>query len=334
MPDKDEPVVVSSFKRDDGPAPVYVAEGKEAEFEPVILKYDVEKKEEKKGFYVDIKDIQLTSVALMNMAEEIKNYLKNEGISLKEDDLKVFVSSLTSRLILIDDSEFKDYVFKISEYFSKNVFYAKSVNDSSILKCCYSACRNPLVCHFLLWDLKPNMPLPEYLVRYILLPSSGVEMIMNEYINDTYIGKAKLTDNIFIIVRGNKEYLDSRLDGQYALWNPRMKRVEKENAPYKVISMNSFKNMHKVMDPISDELWSKMNTIEEVLASMSFKLENKDCNHLDDFLVTLVNQGLDDNRALEYLLEYRLFPMVSKRIDLEEFKRRLNEVAIYQRGRA
>ena len=54
MPDKDEPVVVSSFKRDDGPAPVYVAEGKEAEFEPVILKYDVEKKEEKKGFYVDI----------------------------------------------------------------------------------------------------------------------------------------------------------------------------------------------------------------------------------------------------------------------------------------
>ena len=290
MQEKDEPVVVSSYKRDEGPAPVFVAEGKEAEFEPVILKYDVNQKEEKKGFSVKMPNLTLTSVALRNMADEVSKYLKNFGMDIKEDELMVFISSLTSRLIVIDDADSLEYTTKISEYFCDNVFVAKGAYDAALLKCCYSACRNPLVAHFLLWPIKENVPMPEFLIRYIELPSSGIEMVMNEYINDAYIGKAKLTDNIFVIAYGNKDYLDKRLNRQYTIWNPRLKRVEKENTGYKTISMNSFKNMHKVMDPINDSLWTKMSGIEEILESMSVTLENKDCNHLDDFLVTLVNE--------------------------------------------
>ena len=333
MQEKDEPVVVSSYKRDEGPAPVFVAEGKEAEFEPVILKYDVNKKEEKKGFSVKMPNLTLTSVALRNMADEVSKYLKNFGMDIKEDELKVFISSLTSRLIVIDNADSLEYTTKISEYFCDNVFVAKGAYDAALLKCCYSACRNPLVAHFLLWPIKENVPMPEFLIRYIELPSSGIEMVMNEYINDAYIGKAKLTDNIFVIAYGNKDYLDKRLNRQYTIWNPRLKRVEKENTGYKTISMNSFKNMHKVMDPINDSLWTKMSGIEEILESMSVTLENKDCNHLDDFLVTLVNQGMDNDKALKYLCDYRLFPMVSKDLDLEEFKRRLTEAGIYAKGR-
>ena len=43
--------------------------------------------------------VTLTSVALKNMAEEIGKALKNEGMELRGKDLKLFVSSLTSRLI-------------------------------------------------------------------------------------------------------------------------------------------------------------------------------------------------------------------------------------------
>ncbi len=333
MPEKDEPVVVSSYKRDEGPAPVFVAEGKEAEDEPVILKFDVAKKEEKKGFHVKMPNLTLTSVALRNMAEEISKYLKNFGMEIKEDELKVFISSLTSRLIVIDDVDSLEYTSKISEYFCDNTFVCKGAYDAALLKCCYSACRNPLVAHFLLWPIKDKVPMPEFLIRYIQLPSSGIEMVMNEYINDAYVGKAKLPDNIFVIAYGNSNYLDKRLNRQYTIWNPRLKRVEKENTGYKTISMNSFKNMHKVMDPINDQLWTKMSGIEEVLDSMSVTLENKDCNHLDDFLVTLVNQGIDNDKALKYLCDYRLFPMVSKYLDLEEFKRRLTEAGIYAKGR-
>ena len=333
MPNKDEPVVVSSFKKDDGPEPVFVAEGKEADIEPVILKYDIAKKEEKKGFYVDMPKMSLTSVALKNMAEEISKYLKNFGISIKEDELKIFVSSLTSRLIVIDDSDSLEYISKISEYFCDSAFIAKGAYDAALLKCCYSACRNPLVAHFLIWPIKKNVPMPEFLIRYINLPASSVEMVMNEYINDSYVGKVKLPDNIFVIAYGNKENLDDRLNRQYTLWNPRMKRIEKENVGYKTISMNSFKNMHKVMEPINDSLWTKMNGIEEILDSMSVTLENKDCNHLDDFLVTLVNQGIDNENALKYLCNHRLFPMVNKFLDIEEFKRRLTEAGIYAKGR-
>lgn len=331
MVKKDEPVVISSYKKDNGPSPVFVAEGKEAEFEPVILKYDVTKKEEKKGFYVTLPNLKLTSVALRNMADEIGNYLKCEGIALKGNDLKIFISGLTSRLILIDDDSFKDYAFKISNYFSNNSYLVKGANDANLLKCCYSACRNPLVCHFILWELKENVPMPEFLIRYILFPSSGVEMIMNEYINDAYINKARLKDNIFVMVCGDYKYLDERLKKKYALWNPKMKRIEKENVRYNIISMNSFKNMHKVMNPINDSLWVKISHIEEILESLSFKMENKDCNCLDDFLVTLINQGIDDDTALKYLLEYRLFPMVRDYIDINEFKRRLEESALYER---
>ena len=333
MQSKDEPVVVSSIKKDDGPEPVFVAEGKEADIEPVILKYDIKKNEEKKGFYVQMPKVTLTSVALKNMAEEIGKALKNEGMELKVKDLKLFVSSLTSRLIYIPKNDAKEYMECISKYFCGNVFYAKSQNDSAILKCAYSAITNPLVIHFLLWDNEKGHPMPEYLIKYISLPSSNVEMMVNEYVNDIYINKIKLPDNIYIVMTGDLEYLDKRLYKKYVIWDPRLKRCEHENVGFKIISMNSFKNMHKVMDTVSDNLWSKMSTIEEVLNSMNFTLENKDCNSLDDYLVTLYNQEVLEEDILKYLCEYRLFPMVKNFIDVNEFKRRLNELGIYKEGR-
>ena len=333
MQSKDEPVVVSSFKKDDGPEPVFVAEGKEADIEPVILKYDIKKNEEKKGFYVQMPKVTLTSVALKNMAEEIGKALKNEGMELRGKDLKLFVSSLTSRLIYIPKNDSWEYMECISKTFCGNVFYAKSQNDSAILKCAYSAITNPLVIHFLLWDNEKGHPMPEYLIKYISLPSSNVEMMVNEYVNDIYINKIKLPDNIYIVMTGDLECLDKRLYKKYVIWDPRLKRCEKDNQGFKIISMNSFKNMHKVMDTVSDNLWSKMSTIEEVLNSMNFTLENKDCNSLDDYLVTLYNQEVLEEDILKYLCEYRLFPMVKNFIDLNEFKRRLNELGIYKEGR-
>lgn len=333
MQSKDEPVVVSSFKKDDGPEPVFVAEGKEADIEPVILKYDTKKNEEKKGFYVQMPKVTLTSVALKNMAEEIGKALKNEGMELRGKDLKLFVSSLTSRLIYIPKNDAKEYMECISKYFCGNVFYAKSQNDSAILKCAYSAITNPLVIHFLLWDNEKGHPMPEYLIKYISLPSSNVEMMVNEYVNDIYINKIKLPDNIYIVMTGDLDILDKRLYKKYVIWDPKLKRCEHENVGFKIISMNSFKNMHKVMDTVSDNLWSKMSTIEEVLNSMNFTLENKDCNSLDDYLVTLYNQEILEEDILKYLCEYRLFPMVKNFIDVNEFKRRLNELGIYKEGR-
>lgn len=333
MQSKDEPVVVSSFKKDDGPEPVFVAEGKEADIEPVILKYDIKKNEEKKGFYVQMPKVTLTSVALKNMAEEIGKALKNEGMELRGKDLKLFVSSLTSRLIYIPKNDAKEYMECISKYFCGNVFYAKSQNDSAILKCAYSAITNPLVIHFLLWDNEKGHPMPEYLIKYISLPSSNVEMMVNEYVNDIYINKIKLPDNIYIVMTGDLDILDKRLYKKYVIWDPRLKRCEHENVGFKIISMNSFKNMHKVMDTVPDSLWSKMSTIEEVLNSMNFTLENKDCNSLDDYLVTLYNQEVLEEDILKYLCEYRLFPMVKNFIDVNEFKRRLNELGIYKEGR-
>ena len=333
MQSKDEPVVVSNFKKDDGPEPVFVAEGKEADIEPVILKYDIKKNEEKKGFYVQMPKVTLTSVALKNMAEEIGKALKNEGMELRGKDLKLFVSSLTSRLIYIPKNDAKEYMECISKTFCGNVFYAKSQNDSAILKCAYSAITNPLVIHFLLWDNEKGHPMPEYLIKYISLPSSNVEMMVNEYVNDIYINKIKLPDNIYIVMTGDLDILDKRLYKKYVIWDPRLKRCEKDNQGFKIISMNSFKNMHKVMDTVSDNLWSKMSTIEEVLNSMNFTLENKDCNSLDDYLVTLYNQEVLEEDILKYLCEYRLFPMVKNFIDLNEFKRRLNELGIYKEGR-
>lgn len=328
MKEKEEPVVVTSFKKKETITPVFVAEGKKAEYEPVILKYDLGKNEEKKGFYVDMPKLDLTSVALKNMADETKSYLKNEGYSIKDDDLKCFISSLTSRLIYIPLDDFPESVLSIAKYFTGSVYYAESPNDASILKCLYSACCNPKTIHFLLWKLKPNVPMPEYLVRYINFPSSSVEMIMNEYINESYIGKVRLTDNIFVIICGNIDLLEQRLKRQYVIFNPRWKRVEKENVGFKSISLNSFKNMYKVMDVVSDSLWTKVSQIEDILTSMKITLENKDYNHLDDYLVTLVNQGIDENQAIIYLIENRLFPMMAKEV-LEELKRRLNEVGLY-----
>jgi hypothetical protein len=157
--------------------------------------------------------------------------------------------------------------------------------------------------------------------------------MVNEYVNDIYINKIKLPDNIYIVMTGDLDILDKRLYKKYVIWNPKLKRCEKENQGFKIISMNSFKNMHKVMDTVSDNLWSKMSTIEEVLNSMNFTLENKDCNSLDDYLVTLYNQEVLEEDILKYLCEYRLFPMVKNFIDVNEFKRRLNELGIYKEGR-
>ena len=332
MKEKEEPVVITSFKKKETITPVFVAEGKKADYEPVILKYDVSKNEEKKGFYVKMPKLELTSVALKNMADETKAYLKTEGYSISDDDLKCFISSLTSRLIYIKENDFPEYVLKLAKYFTGSLYYAESPNDASILKCMYSACCNPRNLHFLLWKLKPNVPMPEYLVKYINLPSSNVEMIMNEYINEAYVGKVRLTDNIYVFICGDINLLDERLKKQYVIFNPKWKRTEKDNVAFKYISLNSLKNMYKVMDVVSDSLWIKVSQIEDILNSMSVTLENKDYNHLDDYLVTLVNQGIDEDKALNYLIENRLFPMINEK-NLEELKRRLIEVGIYTSGR-
>ena len=42
---------------------------------------------------------------------------------------------------------------------------------------------------------------------------------------------------------------------------------------------------------------------------------------------------MDNDKSLKYLCDYRLFPMVFKDLDLEEFKRRLTEAGIYAKGR-
>jgi hypothetical protein len=99
MPDKEEPIVVSTFKKETGPAPVFVSEGKHSDFEPVVLKYDVKKNEDKKGFYVKMPEVDLTSVALKNMADELGAYLKTEGFSVKEIALKNFI--FTSLFLLV-----------------------------------------------------------------------------------------------------------------------------------------------------------------------------------------------------------------------------------------
>lgn len=333
MPDnKEAPVVISGYKKGDGPVPIFVSHDMEGEAEPVVLKFK-ENDVVSKGYYVNVPDGKLTTVALSNMASEIDKYYRSRGLEISEFDLKLFISALTSRIVYVPAEKIPPFISRLTYYFSGNVFYIDKLMDADYLKGCFAACRTPDRLNFFVINLQKDVQLPNFIVSYVQTPASRIQVKMEQYVNDVFINKLRLTDNIYVIATGDLEALPSSLNKYYSIWNPKVKTINKEKVEYKTISLSSLKNMHKVMNPISDDLWEKMNQIEGILARFKINLTNKDFNQLDDYLVTLVNQGVDEQTALACFVEYRLIPMVKNQISEKSLKAMLNEVGINTSGK-